>query len=208
MKILKTIVCIILSLFGFLITIVGISTLLDKKSNYISGIIAIALFGLLPLFIGLYFLLKGKFNTISSKNMTIDTFNEKKIQPVTNLEPSEKTSGTIGRKDKIKKESNTENFRKVIQVFKKIFKIIYMIIKFPFIVLAIIFGLIKYCDNCKSFKAKKIKEEYLYSRWKYETKKGEKDKRHKEENNPETMVYKRFFKCNNCEHEWNDEVSR
>ncbi|HQG79077.1 MAG TPA: hypothetical protein PK564_01940 [bacterium] len=197
----RTIAGIILILWGLLFSLAGIGILLDEKNDLVAGIITTIIIGILPFGLGLYLTFKNKFRFSKNKTISTDSLDENFSASSLNLGLDQIQSQTSINPNILEKMDyvNTKRIEKIIKLVKKFFLFLFYTIKFPFLVLAVIFGITKYCANCKKFKAKKISEKYLYSNYKYERKDGNADLRYKD--NPEYKTYRRFFKCENCGHE-------
>ncbi|MBM9578177.1 hypothetical protein JWG45_13550 [Leptospira sp. 201903070] len=98
--------------------------------------------------------------------------------------------------EKLEKERNEENPAGVI-----------LFLLFTPGIVILIYGFSAKCPSCKKWFSRKLdKKEYLYSNWRHTRKDGLPDLRYK--SNPETKIYKRYFHCKRCEHQWDDIIRR
>ena len=65
------------------------------------------------------------------------------------------------------------------------------------------YGYATRCSNCGKWHKRKLKRsEHIRDDWQHETKKGTPDHRYKD--NIKTSVYRNYFICKNCKHEWTE----
>lgn len=215
-KIALRILTILLYMIGGFFVFGGMIVMTENK-NYEAIIIMIFLFGGGPIAIAYTisnrFLPSRPLHKDETKPDTTDKNSPKaeKADQDQTIKAGKKQADLETKTTKPAEPTNISDFyKKTVDFIKKALKwlidVLVKLIKFPFIVLGVIFGIIKFCKKCRTFKGKKVQEKYLYSHWKYERKDGQPDLRYKD--NPEKQTFKRYFQCENCNHKWTDQVTR